>query len=446
MIRPANPTPLIQKSIFDGNMVYIALSALFFYIDFRLPLGVAAGIPYIMVILVAMWSRRERLGIYLAAITTALVILGYYLSPSGGEFWKVMVNRSLALGAIWVTAVLVYQRTKAANAALRNSKLHKIVAANFPNTYISVINSDLTVSYSVGGEFEKRGLNPDSLTGLGVEEIFGDLAAHVKAQYQATFDGKQVEFELTIGEEDQVCRTLPLHDEWGQINQIVVFTENVTEQKEAERAMLASLNEKEIMLKEIHHRVKNNLQIVSGLLQLQSAKFSDKNMQNAFRESQNRVRAMAMLHEHLYRSKSMAVIDGKKYLEELIASLAENYNLNAEVITVTSDIDSITLDLDTTIPLGLIVNELVTNAFKYAFPDNAGGTVQVGLKSDGKSVHLTVSDNGIGLPENFAASKSGSLGLELVESLTQQIGGELTMNGKGGAHFDIVFPAAETVW
>ena len=119
--------------------------------------------------------------------------------------------------------------------------------------------------------------------------------------------------------------------------------------------------------------------------------------------------------------------------------------MNTDVIAVTSEIESIDLDLDTTIPLGLIVNELVTNAFKYAFPDDTGGTVFVGLKVEGNTVHLTVSDNGIGLPENFSFSKTGSLGLELVENLTQQIDGKLAMNGEGGTHYDISFPAVNPV-
>jgi two-component sensor histidine kinase len=219
----------------------------------------------------------------------------------------------------------------------------------------------------------------------------------------------------------------------------------IVERTQAEARIREALTEKEVLIKEVHHRVKNNLQVISSLLNLQAAEISDPDTLNVLRESQNRVRTMALIHEKLYQSSDLARIDFSTYLQSLVYSLAQSYRVRADRVSVEVHADKILLDLDTAIPCGLIVNELVSNSIKYAFPGDRSGKIQVScsLRSD-KDYSLMVCDDGIGLPDGFDYTKSTSLGLKLVNSLIHQIDGELMVNNLHGTRFEIHFSKPET--
>ncbi len=198
--------------------------------------------------------------------------------------------------------------------------------------------------------------------------------------------------------------------------------------------------EKEVLLKEIHHRVKNNLQVISSLLNLQSNSLSDEKMKSAVKEGQSRVKSMALIHQTLYQSDRLTRIDLQDYIEKLVSFLSDTYrNEKKEIITVINS-KNISLDIDTAIPLGLIINELVSNSFKHAFKNKTKGIIEVVLEKPGTTDYkLTVSDNGIGLADNLNIEKADSLGLKLVNILTRQLKGKLTFHKNDVTGFSIIF-------
>jgi two-component system, sensor histidine kinase PdtaS len=198
--------------------------------------------------------------------------------------------------------------------------------------------------------------------------------------------------------------------------------------------------EKEALLKEIHHRVKNNLMVISSLLNLQSGTITDDNTRTAVRESQNRVKSMALIHQLLYQSEMYTGIDFSQYLEQLMQFLQSTYSKPGRNIHYTIRADRIRLDIDTAIPLGLITNELTTNAYKYAFIDNRDGKIEIDFhKTMDHKYLLRVSDNGKGLPEGIDPEESSTLGLKLVKILTKQIKGKLNYSKHNGTEFNVVF-------
>ncbi len=214
------------------------------------------------------------------------------------------------------------------------------------------------------------------------------------------------------------------------------------ELSESEERLSASLREKEILLKEVYHRVKNNLQTISSLLSLQSESITDPATRELFTENQNRIRSMAMIHERLYRSKSLARIDFKEYLEGLATSLFRSYKVRGDV-ALRVDVKDVSLEVNAAITCGLIVNELLSNALKHAFPENRPGEVVITmLPSPGGSYSLTFSDNGIGLPADYTMEGTQTLGMTLIATLTQQLRGTLDLETQNGTRYIITFPGA----
>lgn len=221
---------------------------------------------------------------------------------------------------------------------------------------------------------------------------------------------------------------------------LAVFRD-ITERKLAEDKIKTSLLEKETLLKEIHHRVKNNLQIVSSLLDHQTQYIKDKKMIDIFTESQNRISSMSLVHEKLYRSKDLAKIDFNDYINDLVANLFQSYNSRSGNIKLNMNIQNIRLDIDFAIPCGLIINELVTNSLKYAFPEGRKGEIKVAFfKNDENMLELMIGDNGIGISKDTDFRKTESLGLHLVTILAEnQLHGEIYLNRDHGTEFHIKF-------
>ena len=209
---------------------------------------------------------------------------------------------------------------------------------------------------------------------------------------------------------------------------------------QAEIRIREALGEKEVLLKEVHHRVKNNLQIISSLLNLQSNQTTDQKTRDALRESQNRVRSMALIHEKLYQSSDLAQIDLASYLKGMVNFLAQSYRNSSSKVLIKTTAQNIYLDIDNAISCGLIVNELVSNSLKYAFPDNNDGLVEIIVEELARDEYiLIVRDDGVGLPVGLDPAQSTSLGLKLVTSLVQQLNGTLVMDNTNGVSFEIKF-------
>jgi two-component sensor histidine kinase len=221
---------------------------------------------------------------------------------------------------------------------------------------------------------------------------------------------------------------------------------DITSFKCEEDEIKRALKEKVTMLKEIHHRVKNNLQIAASLLRLQSGYVKDEESRQYFQDSQNRIRSMAIVHEKLYRSDDFESIDLKLYVNRLIEDLIDSLNVNRRLTEVNTEIDDIKLELDRTIPIGLIINEIITNSFKYAFPKGKKGKVNLKISNDTSNHQLVINigDNGSGLPQGFDPQKLNSLGIQLVYTLAEgQLSGNVKLCGKKGTKYEIIIPLKE---
>jgi PAS domain S-box-containing protein len=234
--------------------------------------------------------------------------------------------------------------------------------------------------------------------------------------------------------------TRPFSNEKHEILYVDGIIQDITERKMAEEQLRGSLKEKETLLKEIHHRVKNNLQVISSMLHLQSARVTDKVILMALKESQSRVDTMALIHEKLYQSKDLTVIPMSGYIGDLITNLYISFGINDEEIKAVIKVADVNLNVSTAIPCGLIINELVTNCLKHAFPGGRKGEIVLSLQPQGEGKYeLIVSDNGIGFPEKADFRNTETLGLKLVISLISQLDGTIELNRTGGSTFTIRF-------
>lgn len=234
---------------------------------------------------------------------------------------------------------------------------------------------------------------------------------------------------------------VPIYDEAGNLMAIEGIARDITERKLAEEALKQSLKEKEILIREIHHRVKNNMQVISSILNLQSALLDDPRAKAAFKECQYRIKSMAMVHEKLYRARDLSSIDFADYLNTLTRHIFLEQQVRPDQVQLLLDIEQINLDINRAVPLGLIINELITNAFKHAFPSGRKGHIWVSLKRrDGQTAELTVKDDGVGFPKGLDWKKAESLGLVIINTLVEQIDGKIELIPDGGTEFKVTFP------
>ena len=219
---------------------------------------------------------------------------------------------------------------------------------------------------------------------------------------------------------------------------------DITERIEAQNTILNALNEKEILLKEIHHRVKNNFQIITSLLSLQENMITDKAVLDIFEDISNRIKSMALIHELMYRTDNFSALNLKDYIYNLTEHLKLSYSAMNDKILIRLDIDDIQLEMDDLIPNGLIINELVSNAYKHAFPRSKNGTIKVSFKQEGKGrLSLSVADDGAGLVNKPDFNEPKTLGLFLVTTLVKQLKGNLQINALNpGTEFKINFTRA----
>ncbi|WP_114089072.1 sensor histidine kinase [Thalassospira profundimaris] len=243
------------------------------------------------------------------------------------------------------------------------------------------------------------------------------------------------EFAVEIG-----LNPIPMGDQMHILAAIVDISDRKTRQEHLER----SLREKELLLAEVHHRVKNNLQIVYSLLDMQSAQIDDPGIREMLRDSCNRVRSMAQIHQTLYQSEDVSRVDLGDFFDDLLKSLHTSYVIDSERITIHTDISQVFLPIGVAVPCGLIANELLSNALKHAFPDGREGKIDIHVgKTGANTVKITVSDDGVGLPDNLDIENSVSLGLQLVYMLVDQLHGKLDINRMNPTSLSIEFPLTE---
>jgi PAS domain S-box-containing protein len=290
-----------------------------------------------------------------------------------------------------------------------------------------------------------RTVNRLLLDELGYEEgeLCGRSFAEISESVESDDDtaAEPAELALIAADGSRLSVTVSsavLEDDAGRVEGIVRVAQNVSDRRRAEAELRQSLAEKEALLKEVHHRVKNNLQIISSLLNLQEEELEDPLTERRFRESQNRIRSMALIHELLYRSEDLTRIDFADYLDQLVHHVVRSYGPAGQGVRPVLSVEPETMDLDCAIPCGLIVTELVANAIEHAFPER-GGSVAVSFRTENGRHRLSVADDGIGLPPEIDPQRSDSLGLKLVAALARQLGGELELAVDRGTEFSITY-------
>lgn len=303
-------------------------------------------------------------------------------------------------------------------------------------------------------------INPYSeiITGYKPEELFNmnfwdivhpDYAETARQRGIARQKGEEVpdNYEMKIitrqGEEKWINYSARIINFNGKPAVLGTSTD-ITVQKNAGEEVERSLREKEILLKEIHHRVKNNLQIVTSLLKLQSSYVKDEKVKRLFKESQNRVQSMSLIHQKLYQTKDLSHIDFKDYIETVVTHLQHSFGILEDRVNVVIEVKDITMSIDNAIPAGLIINELVSNSLKHAFPSNKKGKIYINLSFDDASrdYKLIIRDSGVGMPADIDINKTDSFGLKLVSTLVNQMSGSIEVTQDKGCSYEIVFKSA----
>ena len=320
---------------------------------------------------------------------------------------------------------------------------------------IFILDSDFNVAW-INRTLEKYfGLKREDVLGKDKRQL---ISEHIKYSFEngdgflkkviATYDDNTYveNFECLItADGDRKSRWLehwsrPIHTGFYKNGRIELYYD-ITSRKLSEKQIKASLKEKEVLFSEIHHRVKNNMQIIISLLSLQGEKVIEKRFSDMFKESQNRIEAMALVHERLYQSSDLANIDFGEYVKSFADTLAISYGAGSGNISINTQINDISFDLENAVPCGLIINELVSNSLKYAFPDDREGEIRITLDSiNEEDLELIIKDNGIGLPENFDFNSIDTLGLDLTKTIVEhQLDGTIKIERAKGTAFHIIF-------
>ena len=262
--------------------------------------------------------------------------------------------------------------------------------------------------------------------------------------FKAAFKGVNQQFEGVLQGDEGEKKWMesffnPIYSEHNEIKEISCLSHDITEKVLIQKRMEESIHEKEILLQEVHHRVKNNLQVISSILNLQSSYVKDENSLNILRESQNRIKSMSFIHESLYQTKDFAHIEFSDYIFSLSRNLIHSYSMTTSGIKLVTEFEKTNLSLDQAIPCGLIANELISNALKYAFVDVDAGEISVSIRDKDGKIELEISDNGIGLPEDLDYENSDSLGLQLVYTLVDQLDATMEVDTTKGTKYLITF-------
>lgn len=315
------------------------------------------------------------------------------------------------------------------NRKLRNGLTEFVIRTKKP----LLINNDIEEAFRKL-KIEQLGEKSKSIVSVPIllgNKVIGVITLQDYSKENA-YEESQIELLTTIS--SQVAISLENSRLFATLQQ------ELEEKKEAEKRIIASLHEKELLLQEIHHRVKNNLQIMSSLLRLQSSYFKNEKIQNILKESENRIRAMAIIHNKLYRSLNYDKVDFDDYVKTLTQNLYLSFGADASRIDLQINLNGTYLNIDTAIPCGLIINELISNSLKYAFPGDRSGKILVKMNSKGDDVELTVKDDGIGISKDIQLTNTDTLGLKLVQLLTMQMDGQVEIiRLSPGTEFKIKF-------
>ncbi|HEY9647736.1 MAG TPA: histidine kinase dimerization/phosphoacceptor domain -containing protein [Chroococcidiopsis sp.] len=386
-------------------------------------------------------------------------------APSGDVIWLQWSDRAIfdAQGQLIEYQSVgrdITQRKWAENALETSQRFNQKIADTAPVLlYVYDLINDCNI-YANGEAANLLGYTPDDLLDMGSNLLPTILHPDDLAEYSDRYsrwlglrDGEIAQSEYRMQHSNgewryfQCQETLFARTPEGAPQQILGAAIDITavkqleELRKAEERLQTSLREKEVLLKEVHHRVKNNLQMVYSLLRLQYRRVQDPQVAEILLDSQNRVKAIAFIHEKLYRSGDLTLVNLTQYIPTLASSLFHSHTVTPGMVELRTHVDEIFVDIDTAIPYGLLINELVSNAIKYAFPENRAGTIELTLRTITEDqLLLTVRDDGVGLPVPIDLAKADSLGLKLVNDLVRQLNGQLQIHSHQGTEFTITLP------
>jgi PAS domain S-box-containing protein len=339
----------------------------------------------------------------------------------------------------WLITFRNISARKKAESSLKNSEMEYRDLVD--NSLIGIYKTDLEGNLLFANDALRDifGYNKsDDISDLMISSRYKNLDERKFILKKLKEEGKIKEYEVEFLKKSQetIYIILSATIEGDSISGMIM---DITEKKKIEKQIKSSLHEKEMLLKEIHHRVKNNLMVISSLLSLQSRYIKDEESKNIFKESQNRARSMALIHELLYQSNDLKKIDFGYYIRTLTNELFRMYVTDQSLIKLNMNVEEVMVDINTAIPLGLIVNELVSNSMKHAFPNDKSGEINIEFRSNNGIYTMIVADNGVGFPEDYNIENTDTLGLRIVNSLTEQIEGKITIERVNGTKFTIVF-------
>jgi PAS domain S-box-containing protein len=386
---------------------------------------------------------------YLAEGSIILLVsnLAYFSYEFSAHFLIITGFVYFYLGLYKTSVELPYERLAISEEKLRRAaegKYRKIVETSTEGIWM--LDASSKTSYVNSRMAQMLGNTEEEMLGRHVFD-FMDADARIEAEkcLERLKQGIKETLDFRFSRKDRtnlwaIVSTNPIFDEKGQYVGALGMITDISERKQAEEIIKKSLEEKEVLLREIHHRVKNNMQIISSLLGLTSGTIKEKKYIEMFRESQNRINSMSLIHEKLYSSNDFAKIDFNEYIRELANSLFKSRGITG-IIELKIDIENVSIGIDHAIPCGLIINELITNSIKYAFPGDRKGEIKVSLHLNDENMNeLVVSDNGVGIPEYIDFRKTESLGLRLVTILVEnQLNGTIDMDRNNGTEFKIKF-------
>jgi PAS domain S-box-containing protein len=383
-------------------------------------------------------------------------------------------------------AAVALRRKKAEDALRESETRYRTLAENYPNGAVFLFDHDLRHTVADGAALGDLGISR-SVIGKEASESFNPpMWALFEPRYRAALAGKSGVFEMQHGRITYEVRIRPVRDEAGRVEAGVVLLQNITQRKHTEeelrkartelearvkertaeladanralkaenavrkrteKKLVASLMEKEVLLKELYHRTKNNMQVIRSILALHAYSTRNREVKKVFRDTENRICAMALVHQKLYQSQNLSSIDLKEYFEDLTGLLTESLRVSTNRIAILMSVQNCRVTIDTAIPCGLILNELLSNSLKHAFPGTRKGEIRIKLsKSPGGKLELRFSDDGIGVPKTFDFRKQESIGLKIIFAIAEhQLGGRAGFKAAGkGVSFHLRFPEETT--
>lgn len=383
----------------------------------------------------------------------------YAFTPT--PFWRdlvlIIIGFLLFLGTIYIYFRLrssTFRRVRKLLEERVTVKTQQLVEKNLVLEKLSIVASqtdNAVLIADINGEIEWVNDGFIRMIGMPKEKVLGrrigeiSVYTDIDREMRLAIEEKRSRiFESNVTthhlENIWISTTLtPIYDEAGFLKKIVLVDADITAGKIMQEQIAESLKEKEVLLKEIHHRVKNNLQIIISLLNLQSGYIKDETTLKAVQDGQNRVRSMALVHEKFYQAEELSEIDFGEYLEKLTQYIYQSYGDKTDRIKLSIEAERVGLDMDTAMPCGLLVNEIVSNAYKYAFPEERSGTILLKLFRKEGRVFISIKDNGVGFAPGFSVEGSESLGMQLIQALTAQLDGDLRVDTESGAEFEISF-------